>query len=390
MDLVFGWRSAMLLSATLVLLPLAAALASSLRNRLANRTLAALTIVLVGVFTPWLIGFVGFYDRWRWLTFLPVAVPLLVPTLLRFYVHALVTDTLPPRWRVMLVPGLVEFAFQAVSFCLPMPLKDRWAGIAFSFVAPIFSLALIGSFAVHMAASVRLLRRYRAALVNVVGDDARFAARWLSAALAAFAILWSIWAAVLIWDWFDPLGYTGLMWLYLMIASAALFLAIEGWRHAQAPFPTLSTLECVPAIHARGPARDWARQGVEWAEQTRLAGWAGDPDIDVATLARLLGTNTAYLSRALNEGLGQNFSTFINGLRCRAVMDRLEANDGRDVLTLALEAGFASKASFNRAFRAATGMTPSQYRTHVAEAKIEGALPEMRRPDAGLLPISGA
>lgn len=390
MDLVFGWRSAMLLSATVVLLPLAAALASSLRNRLANRTLAFLTIVLVGVFTPWLIGFAGFYDRWRWLTFLPVAVPLLVPALLRFYVHALVTGTLPRRWRVMLVPGLAEFAFQAVSFCLPMPLKDRWAGIAFSVVAPILSLALIGSFAVHMAASVRLLRRYRAALVNVVGDDARFAARWLSTAIAAFAILWSMWAAMLIWDWFAPLGYTGLMWLYLMIASAALFLAIEGWRHAHAPFPTLSTLECVPAVPAKGPARDWSRQGAEWAEQTRLAGWAGDPDIDVATLARLLGTNTAYLSRALNEGLEQNFSTFINGLRCRAVMDRLQANDSRDVLTLALEAGFASKASFNRAFRATTGMTPSQYRTHVAEAKNGGPLPEMRRPDAGLPSIPGA
>ena len=36
--------------------------------------------------------------------------------------------------------------------------------------------------------------------------------------------------------------------------------------------------------------------------------------------------------------------------------------DGGDLLHIALESGFGSKASFNRAFRARFGMTPSAYR----------------------------
>lgn len=379
MDLVLGWRTATLLTATMILLPIAAALASTFRNRLANRTLAILILVMVGVFTPWTIGFAGFYDRWRWLTFLPVAVPLLVPAMLRFYVQALTTGALPDRWRLMLLPAAAQFAFQAASFCLPLSIKDRWAQAAFPIANPVLALALIASFAVHIRSSTALLSRYRVALVDVTSDDARFAARWLVTALIAFGILWSVWCAVLLWDWVEPLGYVSLMWLYLLIAGLALFLAIEGWRHSGDPFPTLDALEGARIAAGHAGKRDWLVEGTGWAAQVVQAGWALEPELDVATLARRLGTNTGYLSRALNEGLGLNFSAFINGLRCDAVIDRLKAGDQRDVLTIALDAGFASKASFNRAFRASAGMTPSAYRSRGSNSENLASSAKLRR-----------
>lgn len=125
--------------------------------------------------------------------------------------------------------------------------------------------------------------------------------------------------------------------------------------------------EAAPEPARATPARDWQETGADWAARIETQGWALDPDIDLAGLARLLGTNTAYLSRALNEGLGVNFATFVNGLRSRAVMQAIAAGDRRDVLTLALDAGFSSKASFNRAFAATAGMTPSAWRKHVSE-----------------------
>ncbi|MBC2653256.1 helix-turn-helix domain-containing protein [Novosphingobium aerophilum] len=367
MNLVLGWRSASLLVAAAVLLCLAAALASNLRNRLANRVLGALIVTLVGVFTPWLIGFAGAYDQWPWLTFLPVAVPLLVPALLRLYVEALLKGALPRHWRVMLVPGLIEFGFQAISFCLPLDLKNRWADIVGATISPLFALALIASFALHIARSAAMLREYRAGLANVTGDEGRFAARWLTQALLAFALLWISWGGALLWDWVSPLGYKGLMWLYLLIAAVALFLAIEGWRHANDPFPSWDTVFAADTGLAPSPRRDWAQQAEEWAREIETAGWATDPDLDLARLARLLGTNTSYLSRALNEGLGVNFSSFVNGLRCKAVMAALAAGDSRDVLTITLDAGFSSKASFNRAFLACTGTTPSAWRKRVSD-----------------------
>ncbi len=94
----------------------------------------------------------------------------------------------------------------------------------------------------------------------------------------------------------------------------------------------------------------------------KAAGWASEPDLSLPVVARRLATNTGHLSRAINLGLGVNFSTWINGLRAEAVARALSEGAEADLLTLAMDAGFASKASFNRAFHARFGVAPSRYR----------------------------
>ena len=121
-------------------------------------------------------------------------------------------------------------------------------------------------------------------------------------------------------------------------------------------------------------------QGLAWAATVRSANWAADPELSLATLARQLGTNTGHLSRALNEGLGLGFSAFINGLRCETVAAAIDSGGDGDLLDLALDAGFSSKASFNRAFQARYGTTPSTYRRTARErtSQITNIDAEMR------------
>ncbi|MBC7989890.1 MAG: AraC family transcriptional regulator, partial [Luteimonas sp.] len=128
--LVFGWRTALLTVAVVQLVAIAIALPRALANNLANRTLAALLVVLAGILTPWLIGFAGFYDRWPWLTFAPFAVPLAVAPLFWCYVHSLVSGRWPARPLLHLTPAAMQFGFMAASFLLPIPLKDAWAEFA--------------------------------------------------------------------------------------------------------------------------------------------------------------------------------------------------------------------------------------------------------------------
>ncbi len=364
-DLVFGWRTAVLSVAALVILPIAVGLWSQLANRTANRDLALLLVVLVGVFTPWLIGFAGFYDRWRWLTFLPVAVPLLGPPLLWLYVEALVVGETPPRaWRHLL-PGLVQFGWLLGGFVLPLDLKNRWADIAMQPGDLVFSLALIVSFAGYGTASWRRLAVYREALAQARSDDSRFAARWLTRALAAGALLAAFWTVYALWDLVRPLDYKGLMGLYVGVAAIAVYLAVEGWRNAALPFPPLRDLTPEPPAQER----DWAALGEAWREKIRAEGWHREVDLSLQRAARLLGTNTSYLSRALNQGLGENFSRAINALRCEEVAARLTTAPPGAILDLALEAGFSSKASFNRAFRERFGMTPQAKRRELEGLK---------------------
>jgi AraC-like DNA-binding protein len=246
------------------------------------------------------------------------------------------------------------------SFLLPMPLKEPWADLA---LGPVDRAAWVGSavgLAAYGIAGLRLLRRYRQLLSAQRSDDHRYAARWLSRALGATLVLLPVWTIYAAWNAVSPLGYFALMGLHIAIAAFALYLAVEGWRHAALPFPSMAALIPTPSPAPAG--RDWRAQGAAWAATVRREGWAAEPDLSLATLAGRLGTNTGHLSRALNEGLGMAFSGFINGLRCEAVAAAIDGHVDSDLLDLALTAGFGSKASFNRAFQAAYGMAPSDYR----------------------------
>src|SRR6058998_3290168 len=87
-----------------------------------------------------------------------------------------------------------------------------------------------------------------------------------------------------------------------------------------------------------------------------------------ADLARRLSTTPHKLSEVLNSQLAQTFYDFVNGYRVRYVQSRIESEDARNLklLSLALDAGFASKSTFNEVFKKHTGKTPSDYRRSVA------------------------
>lgn len=366
--LAFGWRTAVLATATAVVVPIAAGLWTSFHDRLAARTLAALLLVLVGVFTPWTIGFAGFYDRWPWLTFLPAANALWAAPLLWLYACALTTGDWPPgAWRHLL-PGAVQFAWQAIAFTLPLATKARWSDLTSPISEVGVALGLAVGFAGYGWATARLLSRHRRRLAQSRSDDARFAAGWLDRVAVLGAGLGAFWVAYEVWDAISPLGYEGLMGLYLGVAAITLYLAVEGWRQTRTPWPREVEVAAV-LLPVPPPARDWAAQGRAWADRVRAEGWHRQPDLTLAGLARKLGTNAGYLSRAVNEGLGVNFSTFVNDLRSDEVAEEIRSGSARRILDMALDAGFASKASFNRAFLARHGVTPRRM------------LAEARRPD---------
>ena len=84
---VWGWRTAVLTLVSAQVLAVVAALLQPARNRSANRTLAALLVIVVGVLTPFTLGYAGAYDVWPWLSFAPFAVTLAVGPLLYGYAH---------------------------------------------------------------------------------------------------------------------------------------------------------------------------------------------------------------------------------------------------------------------------------------------------------------
>jgi len=90
-------------------------------------------------------------------------------------------------------------------------------------------------------------------------------------------------------------------------------------------------------------------------------------ELSIAEVADSIGVTRHHLTQAVNEHLGMNFNSYINGYRIRYVVDEMKKSCGseekRTCLELAMNAGFNSKATFNRVFREVTGMTPSQFRS---------------------------
>ena len=88
-------------------------------------------------------------------------------------------------------------------------------------------------------------------------------------------------------------------------------------------------------------------------------------DLTVASLAQRLAVPEYRLRRLINQRLGhRNFSTYVNGWRLAEVRAVLAdpARSAVPVLTVALDAGFQSIGPFNRAFKTATGLTPTEFR----------------------------
>lgn len=374
----FGWRTALLGAAAVQMLLLAAVLSMEPTNRTAGRLLAGALVVIAGLLTPYVIGFAGFYDAFRGLTFAPFAIPLALGPLLYAYGHALADGRVPQHWRLHLAAPVLQFAYFSACFLLPLDAKWAWyTGGHRTWIAPGFDAVALASLATYAWALGVVLRRQRARLADQRSDDDRFSALWLERVRAAILIgltlqigfwLWSIVTGGI--DFFQETG------LYLGMGVLGLYLGIAGWRHAALPVPVLSVPNDTEADAVRA-IPDWAALAADMEQRTREAGWWREPDLSLPGLARRLGTNTGRVSRAINHGLGMNFSAFVNGLRAEGVAIALEDQPDTDLLALAFDMGFASKASFNRAFRARFGMAPSHYRRQVSN-------PDFRRDDAKL------
>ena len=88
-------------------------------------------------------------------------------------------------------------------------------------------------------------------------------------------------------------------------------------------------------------------------------------NITIGTLATRLKIPEYRLRRLINQRLGyRNFNVFLNNHRIEEAKAALADPSQAEVpvITIAMDAGFASLGPFNRAFKAMTGLTPSEYR----------------------------
>lgn len=86
-------------------------------------------------------------------------------------------------------------------------------------------------------------------------------------------------------------------------------------------------------------------------------------DLSLNDLANSLNYSRHNLSNVINQCHKMNFYEFVNSYRVEKVKALMmdPSNSNLKIISIAYDAGFNSKASFNRIFKQVTGMTPTQY-----------------------------
>ncbi|MCC7051766.1 MAG: AraC family transcriptional regulator [Gemmatimonadaceae bacterium] len=347
--------------------------------------LAALTAGLALRLLPYILGFAGAYDLHPALTFAPFDTTLAWGPLLWVYVVVLSTGALPERWRWHVVPFLVQLLYQCVAFALPPAMKWDWYGGAhLQVIEPVGAVLVLASLGLYGFAAWRQYERWQAWLDANLSNREESRLGWLRLILAGFGVTGGIGVLLMVVHLaITPLDYFARMPVVAALALLAYLIALLGYRFggqaiamtavaaasapaavADAPEPP----EAAPAAPdlaagtARAATKDYAGEAAAWRTRVRTAGWHRDPALTATRLAELLQVSTRSLSRTLNEGLGESFNDFINRIRVEEAVAILARPGAPDVLRVAFDVGFASKASFNRAFRRHAGATPTAIR----------------------------
>ena len=92
--------------------------------------------------------------------------------------------------------------------------------------------------------------------------------------------------------------------------------------------------------------------------------------ISLNDLAKKLYLSNAYLSKYIKKRFGLSFLEYVNNIRLFHAVDELLYTE-KKITRIALDNGFPTSASFNKAFRDIYHMTPSAYRASVRQEEQE-------------------
>ena len=123
---------------------------------------------------------------------------------------------------------------------------------------------------------------------------------------------------------------------------------LPGFKQADIPTPLLS---------GGGRFSLWQRI-VEQVDEKQV--WK-DPDLDLNTLTRLVGSNKIYVQRAFADHAQTTYNDYINRCRVDYIVSRLKERPTQNLQELYYAAGYRSRQTAIRNFKAIVGVTPSEY-----------------------------
>ena len=339
-------------------------------------------VVLGGFYLcPFMLGYAGWYsvESYRnFMFFVPFQQLFLIGPVFYFYIKALLDSDfqLSRPDYLHFLPAALYLLYSLVVF-----IGDQFLFEEYYFYADgrdkdldfWYQMAGLISMLFYLFLSLRYYWSYRKISVQEVSFADEIAFRWIQHFAVAFSLILIL--RVLFFILNPEWGQFGSKyWYYLCFAILLQYISISGYTNTvratiKMPVDPIGDWEPDEQVESQG-----APQGKKEVE--KLADWK--PKIDalfesenlhqnssltLTDLATLLKTNRSILSKVINQEFQMNFNDFVNQKRAEAVIKKLQQGEHvqNTLLAIALDCGFNSKSTFNRAFKKHTTLTPQQF-----------------------------
>lgn len=341
-----------------------------------------------------MVGFAGWYDNQPYrdiLFFVPFVHSLFIGPVLYFYIISIFNYEFRITGIKMLhlLPGILYFVYATGTGLIDFFVFDRY-NLTNEYEDPDFAswykYLSIGSVFFYLFLAIRYYHQYKKYAVIATSFADQASMKWLRTFLYTFAMISLmplIETLLSNFDFFTRLRYFGPWYYFCGFAIVVYYIAINAYQAVYLPLYKIQfnpqMLEPFETVEVKEEIKEQSISLVsEDSKKTSekmmlikngLITLMEDEllfersDLTLTEVARKLNTNAVILSKAVNQQFGLNFNDFINQYRVNAVIRRLALPEFKNqtLLAIAFDAGFNSKATFNRSFKKFTGKNPKEY-----------------------------
>jgi AraC-like DNA-binding protein len=337
--------------------------------RRANRIMAIFLLAVAIGMANGIFSLLGLYEMSPALVILMGSVALAFGPLFYFYIRAMTIED--RRWTPTDVLHGVPFLLGILAY--GTHLKSPAGGTASAGIIgwavryPWLVVTILSTFqtVVYVTSVIRLLRAHSKKIKSTYSTIDRINLAWLRRRLAVYAAIWTIALVMIAVVGFESRALGLFMQIIAFLTALNIF--ATGYRAMRQSEIVLGPSEARPGRRYERSSLTPESAGLYKKRLLDLMEREKsflDPEITLPKLAQALEMPVAHLSRVINERFSRNFYEFINHYRVEEAKRKLAGPDAsRDkLITVALDCGFNSLATFNRVFKELAGRTPSDYR----------------------------
>lgn len=312
--------------------------------------------------------------------FVPFMQVLLIGPIVYFYMKSLLNPTFKlskTNW-LHFIPAILYGIYSLVVFITDKLIFDEYyfyANQKDKDLADWYQTAGLISMTFYLIISLKDYGHYKKLIFERVSYAETILFTWIRNFLIAFLMLLIL--RVLLFIINPEWGNFGnQFWYYLCFSVVFYYISFNGYAHA-VKASILSNEENIESLvfeeneektkHNTEKSQQLEVETLEWKPRLEYLMIKKNiyqkSSLTLLDVAKELNTTTKMISRVVNSGFNMNFNDFVNHYRIEAVKEKLRKGEQSKttLLGIALECGFNSKATFNRAFRKSTALSPKDF-----------------------------